>query len=599
MPAWADLDEPKESRSWVSFRNLSPASYQSKLDTYTAQGFRPVDVEIKGGTRPRYALIMRKNPTGTKWALHTTLNNKDFKKKLARYRKDGYRLIDQETYRRGGKRYYGGVWLKNTTGLKWASYRHMSSDAYHDMYRTLKSQGLMPIDVDAYTMNGKLRFSGVWVQQSEAKDWAVRRHLSSDAFSAEFKSYQKKGYRLYDTESYRFKKRQYFAAIWVKDKRARRWAAYRNLSDDEFHNKWVHFVDRGYRLVDVETYSVGTKKRYAGIWIQNNDMLDWQHRKSVQKSVETYRKAYPSAGLSVVVAHRGKVVFRQGWGHQTRRKKDAHSGTVYRLASISKALSGVLGFRLQKKGKISLSKTTRSYESRLPRHHSHTVLDLLANRGRVRHYDGKEPDHKRYSSAYKASAIFRNDPLVNDAYLYSTHGYTLVAAAYEGATGKNFCTLIRTYLADPNGLKTLRCENRKYAVRERATLYSVKSSGAGFRSVKRPENLSWKYAGGGLEASAYDIAKLGIALDTGKILSRAEITAMTTAPDRSAAYAYGWDVGTHKGRAYYEKRGDQEGGRSILRIYPDEDIVIVMMANTRGSSRKMRTPTRKIAERLF
>ena len=382
----------------------------------------------------------------------------------------------------------------------------------------------MPIDVDAYTMDGKLRFSGIWVKQTEAKDWAVRRNLSGDAFGKEFKSYQKKGYRLYDTESYRFKKRQYFAAIWVKDKTSRRWAAYRDLTDDAFHNKWAYFVDRGYRLVDVEAYSTGSKTRYAGIWVQNNELMDWSHRKWVEGIIDSYHKAYPSAGLSVVVAHKGKVVFRQGWGHQTRSKKEAHSGTVFRLASISKAVSGILGFRLQKKARLPEPQNTCLW-SRL--------LTINPHRSRpLQPWPCVITDRRtiKYNVRVKASAIFRNDPLVSDNYLYSTHGYTLVAAAYEAAADKNFCTLVRQYISTPNGLPTLKCENRSAKNSERSTLYSAKSSGTGFNKIKRPENLSWKYAGGGLESSAYDLARLGIALEKGKILSSSEISTMTTRP---------------------------------------------------------------------
>ena len=56
-------------------------------------------------------------------------------------------------------------------------------------------------------------------------------------------------------------------------------------------------------------------------------------------------------------------------------------------------------------------------------------------------------------------------------------------------------------------------------------------------------------------------------------------------------------VDSHHSRSYYEKRGDQEGGRSILRIYPSEDIVIVMLSNT--AAQAMKSPVKEIAKRLF
>ena len=88
-------------------------------------------------------------------------------------------------------------------------------------------------------------------------------------------------------------------------------------------------------------------------------------------------------------------------------------------------------------------------------------------------------------------------------------------------------------------------------------------------------------------------------LERGGLLSQGEITSMTTPPDSLRSYAYGWEVGQHKSNAFYEKRGDQEGARSIIRIYPKQDIVVVMLSNTRGKSSGMKSPVKKIAQRLF
>ena len=72
---------------------------------------------------------------------------------------------------------------------------------------------------------------------------------------------------------------------------------------------------------------------------------------------------------------------------------------------------------------------------------------------------------------------------------------------------------------------------------------------------------------------------------------------MTTNPDRLANYAYGWDTGTHLGTKVIAKAGKQTGSRTYIRIYPEENLVIVLAANTRGST--PRELAKDIAKEIF
>jgi CubicO group peptidase (beta-lactamase class C family) len=251
---------------------------------------------------------------------------------------------------------------------------------------------------------------------------------------------------------------------------------------------------------------------------------------------------------------------------------------------------------LEQKGKMDLSKTTRSYEARLPTHHTHTVEELLANRGHMGHYDelGLHSHSKSHKTAYSATKKFSSKPLVTDNYLYSTHGYTVAAAAIEAATKKSFCDLVVSEVAAPGNAADLKCENPKKGHSDRSKLYAEAT-----RTLIPRVNLSWKYAGGGMEGSALGLARLGSRLLRGKIISKKRVTAMTTRPDSTSTYAYGWVVGSHNSHSYFQKRGDQDGARSIIRIYPDDDLVIVVMANTRGSSWDLRDPVKAIAKTIY
>lgn len=607
--AIASMDSPNSYRSWASFRDLTEADYEKKLEDYKKSGMRPIDVEVLGGNKRTYAVVFRKNSENLAWEVRTKLSDKAFSDKWKAMRESGYRLIDQETHVYKGKRYFGGIWIKNKAGLKWASIRKTTSDGMHNKYKEYKAAGLAPIDIDAYAYGNGVRYSSIWVQKTDVTSWIFRRNLSSATFGKEYKENDKKGYRLIDSESYRRNGKQQYAAIWVKDKKPRKWVGRRDMSSTGFHNWWATFRDSGYRIEDIEMYDTPDGRRYAGVWTENATSkngrgLSSKKNAGVDCAINSYLARTPSMGFSVAVAHKGKAVFLKGYGWADKENsKKAHSGTIYRTASVAKAITGTLGFILDDKGTIDIDKRVddSEYLSNLPNQHTYRMRRLLSNRSKMRHYccaadatscdevsGGNmvcvDPDPVNsagaVSSAWAATQLFMNDPLVDGNYNYSTHAYTVFAAAIEAKTGGTFCSRVKTEIADAHGLSTLRCENRDNANYERAALYQL--DGSKLESVDA-DDLSWKFAGGGMEISARDLMRLGVKLDQRKILDETPLQDMLTRPNSLANYAHGWEVrGSHDGLSFYGKNGDQTGSRAYIRVYPDEDLVIALLGNTRG-----------------
>ena len=439
-PAFANLDQPKSPRDWSSYRDLSTVEYNKKLSNYKAKGYRPIDVEITGGTQRRYAVVFRKNKENLKWAIHTQLNSSQFSTKWNSYKSSGYRLIDQESYRIRGKQYYGGIWIKNSEKLGWASFRNLTSAEFTQKFNTHKSK-YMPIDVEAYSTGGSsIKYSVIYVRNTKNYKWALSRNILKKDFSAHFKKWSDKGYRLYDTNAYSKSGKTNFATIWVKD--SRKWKAYRDMNTVTFHNKFAAMRDAGYRVADIATYKSSGVNRYAAIWIANSSRLTWSHKDKVTSLVNTYLTANQTMGFSVAIAQNGQFKYLKGFGKADSAKgKEAHGRTVYRLASVSKAVTGTLGFILQKKGKIDLSNSVRTYLPRLPTSHNYDVAKLVTNRSKIRHYlPTNDPVYSLgQTTAWNAVKAFMGDNLLSAGYNYSTHAYTVFAAAVEANTNTTFC----------------------------------------------------------------------------------------------------------------------------------------------------------------
>jgi CubicO group peptidase (beta-lactamase class C family) len=585
-------DQPSTQKSWASIRNMSKTTYEQTLDRYKKAGYRPVDVETDGS---KWAVVFRKNTEKKGWAIHTMLEDSAFSSKWSQYKSSGYRLLDFETYIKSGKRFYGGIWVKNTSGKPWASNRNMTSSQFTEKFNQYRSQGMMPIDFESYTMGSSVRYAAVWAHNTSGVQWTLNRDVSSSSASSLMTQRHRSGYRPLDVELTKVGSTMKYGMIFVKDSIK----TYRvtNVNSKDYANAWRKYKDMGFRQADIEvvkTPTLGT--RYSGIFLENEKtMTNWSKKNTVDSLIRTYLNNEPAKGLTAAISINGRTYFKRGYG-VSNNSQNAHSGTIYRLASISKAVTGTLGFLAEDKGYLNLNAPIRGYLPGLPSFHNYSTEDLITNRSMVRHYITSDPVSSAgtVANAWDATKLFMNSSLVGGNYNYSTHGYTIFAAALEARTNRSFCSNLTTLLTSKHGLKSLKCENRAQSNSSRSDLFSATDSGF---SKRTPDSLSWKYAGGGMEAHALDLLKFGNLVYRNRILSASDTAKMTTRPDSAANYAYGWDTGSNDGNKVFAKSGGQRGSRTHLRIYPDNGIVISLMSNTSGDN--LPQLARDIAKELY
>jgi CubicO group peptidase (beta-lactamase class C family) len=577
------------STGWLSVRNMPAADHQEFFNQKADAGYIMIDAErMEIGGQLRVSSVWQTNSDGRGWASRSNLTSDEFSTYWQQYADAGYRLIDQDAYELGGAIHYAGIWMQNSEGLGWYSYRNQSSAEFGATFDDLSSKGFMLVDVESYLAGGARLYSQIWVENEAGLGWIERRDMTSEEYAGFFDEYAAAGYRVIDLESYMLgNEAQRYAAIWVQNTSGRGWYAYRDMSAQGFGNRWSQLRDAGYRLIDFEIYETAEGTRYAGVWRQNTSRPDWRYKDAVNALADQYIADNDLAGMAVAIAVDGKFVYLRGLGHANiAQDKWFHSGTIARVASGCKAISGVLAMELEEQGLIDLDDATRDHVPALPAFHTHTLRQLLSNRSGVRHYfDGADPTKNvddQYDWQTTAAGLFANDPLSfapGTDYGYSTHGYTLLGAAMEGELGDPASEILWERLSQPYGLPTLRAEDRSVPNAHRATLYTGTNSGP---ETVVADNISWKLDGGGCETSTADYARLGLKLLGGSILSQASLDTMWTPPDGQSNYALGWDTGTHLGEQVVAKSGAQTGAASYIRIYPERGITIAILSNQRG-----------------
>lgn len=243
---------------------------------------------------------------------------------------------------------------------------------------------------------------------------------------------------------------------------------------------------------------------------------------AAQSAEETATKMFESAvasptvpGISVAVAGREGIIWARGFGYaDIEHQVPMSTKTKMRIGSVAKPMAAAGLMRLYEQGKVDMDADVRTYVPSWPEKHAVITLNhLTSHRSGIRHYEGDEfLINKPYASSAESLAIFSSSPLLytpGDKSTYSTHAWTLVAAAMEGADGaRDFAAIMEEEVFKPLGMMDSALDDQYKIIPNRQRPYEIR---AGMLINAPQTDHSWKWAGGGIIASTSDVARFAVA----------------------------------------------------------------------------------------
>lgn len=311
-------------------------------------------------------------------------------------------------------------------------------------------------------------------------------------------------------------------------------------------------------------------------------------RPGAREFVAEIQQRTKAPGMSVAVMRDGKLLWTGALGYANlETKTPVEPGTLFRLGSVSKLYTAAIAARLADEGKLDWNAPIHKYVPGYPASPQFTIMQLAGHLAGIRHYAGADPVFKRgYSATLRDGlAIFQSDPLLSEPgtkYHYTSYGYNLFGVALEQAGGTDFLTLLRTNVTGPLGVASPQGDDWQKVIEGRTAFYSQ----ARDQQVVNADFVDngYKWPSGGLVASAPDVAKFADAHLRPGFLKAATLSAMMQsqklASGAETGVGIGWRSGKDaKGRAVLHHGGTIDGGRAMVMVYPNEKLVVVMLAN--------------------
>lgn len=302
---------------------------------------------------------------------------------------------------------------------------------------------------------------------------------------------------------------------------------------------------------------------------------------------EMERRQIP--GLAATVVREGQIVWTACYGKaDLENDVSVTEQTVFRFASVSKAITAVAALRLVEAGRLTVDTpvSERVIASAAAPGGPITVRHLLAHQSGLRHYQpwaSREPltHYNRLADVVRAKA---DDALLftpGAKFGYTTHGYVVLGRMIEIAAEREFGEHLRTEIFAAAGMKTARVDDLYALIPHRAQGY-FRSLNGELRNSE-PADLSDKIPGGGLCGTIGDLGAFVAALQRHALLSQTMTeqmwTPQTLADGSVTTYGFGWYVGAHGGRREVYHPGSQARVSSIVWLSPDDGVAVAIVGN--------------------
>ena len=301
---------------------------------------------------------------------------------------------------------------------------------------------------------------------------------------------------------------------------------------------------------------------------------------------------------TVLVAQDGKILLDKAYGFANLEWEVPNTPTTkFRLGSITKQFTAASILLLEERGKLKVEDPVKKYMPDAPAAWDKiTIFHVLTHTSGIpslTSFPDFESHEAQAMTPEKLVEWFRDKPLEFEPgtkWNYSNSGYILLGYLIEKISGQSYSDFVQQNIFTPLGMKDSGYDSNSTIIAHRAAGYTPGKSSpvnAGFVHMSIP------FSAGALYSTTEDLLRWEQGLFGGKVLTAASLTKMTTPFKQD--YAYGLAVSTNNGHKMIAHDGGIEGFNTSLAYFPDDKLVVAVLANLNGPAGQIAGNLAKVA----
>ena len=309
---------------------------------------------------------------------------------------------------------------------------------------------------------------------------------------------------------------------------------------------------------------------------------------SARALIDSLMAAQDIPGMSVAVGQESEVIWSEGFGFSdlTHNVKVTPL-TKFRIGSVSKPFTAAALAHLVEDGELDLDAPVRSYLPSFPaKRWPVTTRQLAGHIGGIRHYRGRENfSMAAYADVLSGLEMFQDDSLISEPgteYSYSSHGWNLISAVVEAASGEAFLVYMDRMVFGALEMANTMADEVRPVIPHRTRFYARDEDG-GVVNAPYVDN-SYKWAGGGFLSTPEDMLLFANAHRTPGYLEAETLemlfASQTLRDGTETGYGIGWRSSTNdRGEAMVSHTGGSVGGITVMTLNRDTGVIVAVVAN--------------------
>lgn len=284
---------------------------------------------------------------------------------------------------------------------------------------------------------------------------------------------------------------------------------------------------------------------------------------------------------AVLVGHKGEILLKKGYGYASFQYDISNfSTTKFRVGSLTKAFTAIGIMLLHENGKLDIDHQIDKILPDYPNGSVITIRHLLTNTSGIPNFTSS-PEYwvKTMRLPSNLDAVidsFKNLPLEftpGTDMNYSNSGYLVLTKIIEKASGQSYADFLQNEIFEKLGLKCTGIDNGCRIVKSMAEGYTV------WGDIIHTEHIDMSFPLGayGMYSTVEDLYIWCQALLKSTIVDQSLQEQMFT-NSKGYGYGFGWFIEEGECKTY-SHFGDVNGFVNHLVVYPNEDLVVIVLSN--------------------